>query len=109
MSPFAHRAFGSLRPQLFLVRTGRPHLYWPWWAFGLVASLACLAWGSARLITSRHLVLQMAVGSIAGILGSLWWWSSWEASSYSLLHGTIWGCLVGLGVWQAGRRAPAAP
>lgn len=84
-------------------------LYWPWWAFGLVASLACLAWGSARLITSRHAIAHMAAGSGAGVLGSLWWWSSWEDSPYSLLHGTIWGCLVGLGVWQAGRRAPASP
>lgn len=81
--------------------------YWPWWAFGIVATLACLGWGSARLIASRHLIVHMATGSIAGVLGSLWWWSSWEDSPYCLLHGTIWGCLVGLGVWKAGRSSPA--
>jgi hypothetical protein len=81
--------------------------YWPWWAFGLVAALSCLGWGAARLIGSSRLAVHLATGSVAGVLGSLWWWSSWEESLTCLLHGTLWGCLVGLGVWKAGQSSPA--
>jgi len=39
---------------------------------------------------------QMLAVSAAATLGSLWWWIEWGPWYFSLLHGTIWGALVGL-------------
>ena len=76
---------------------------WPLFAFGLVGVIACLGWGALRLLTSPRLGVHLAIGCAAGILGSLWWWIEWHYWAYSLLHGAIWGCLVGYGVWRASR------
>ena len=81
---------------------GAMRVAWPFCAFGLVALIACLAWGSLRLLTSRSLGLHMALGSAAGVLGSLWWWNGFEQTWFALPHGLLWGCCVGFGAWKAG-------
>ena len=79
-------------------------LYSPFPYFGLVAFayyiFRCFWRGQNRL--AEHLV----AGVSAGILGSLWWWIAWETWYFSILHGALWGVLVGVGAWKAseGRR-----
>jgi hypothetical protein len=70
--------------------------------FGLVAgayylslALFCRSGGSLRV----HVLCACA----GGILGSLWWWISSEPWYFSLLHGAIWGALVGTGAWTVRR------
>lgn len=72
--------------------------------FGLVTVIYYL-WlvtgGLARRALGVHLICACA----AGILGSLWWWISWKPWFLSLIHGTIWGMLVGYGTCIAVRAA----
>ncbi len=82
---------------------GAMRVTWPLMAFGLVALVACMAWGSLGLLSSRSLALHLAIGSAAGVLGSLWWWSGFEQTWFALPHGILWGCCVGFGAWKAGR------
>ena len=76
----------------------------PFLAFGLVASLyyACL---SLRPLQRARLSLHLLYAILAGVLGSLWWWISMETWSFSVLHGAIWGTLVGTGAWTVSRAA----
>ena len=76
---------------------------WPLCTFGCVAVIACLGWGSLRLLPSKHLLAHLAIGCAAGVIGSLWWWSGWEETWFAIPHGLLWGCAVGLGAWKAGR------
>lgn len=81
---------------------GAMRVTWPLMAFGLVALVACLAWGSLRLLSSPSLALHLAVGSAAGVLGSLWWWNGFDQTWFALPHGILWGCCAGFGAWKAG-------
>jgi hypothetical protein len=85
-------------------------LYWPvdrsWqaaWAPAVVyfggVSAFLYAWLLLRPVGSR-LLANMLAASGAGALGSLWWWISWGPWYLSVLHGAIWGCLVGAAVWE---------
>ena len=67
--------------------------------FGLVAFLYCLVpprWMPGTRVGASSLILASA----AGALGSLWWWLAYGPWYFSLLHGTIWGCAVGLAWWS---------
>src|SRR5260370_27595873 len=68
--------------------------------FGLVALIyyLCLALGR---FSRRCLGVPLLYACSAGVLGSLWWWVMWEPWYLSLIHGTIWGILVGYGTWRA--------
>ncbi len=79
--------------------------YWPFQAFGLVATAAFLGWAVFKLLRARRLLAQLLATIFAGMAGSLWWWLSMESHHwyYSLLHGTVWGSAVGLGVWSVYR------
>lgn len=72
-----------------------------WQVFGLVGLLYCGALSLLRqgLSSKRWVHLLMAITS--GSVGSLWWWISYKPWYFSLLHGTIWGSLVGYGVWRS--------
>jgi len=63
--------------------------------FGGVAGLLYLS-----LLLGRGAVIRpwfaIAFSISAGTLGSLWWWIEWGPWYFSLLHGSIWGLLVGL-------------
>jgi hypothetical protein len=70
-------------------------------SFGLVSLLLygglALSWWGA--IMSRPVGLSLGV--ISGVAGSLWFWcgvGSWPAA---LIHGAIWGALVGFGLWRS--------
>ncbi len=80
--------------------------FWPFQAFGLVAAIAFFGWGALKLLPAPRLMTHWLTAIAAGIGGSLWWWISMENGHwyYSLLHGTVWGSAVGLGVWSAGRK-----
>ncbi len=71
-------------------------LWSPLLYFGGVAGMF-YAWG----LLLEHRRVRRPWGTIlaagtAGTLGSLWWWIEWGPWYFSLLHGSLWGCLVGL-------------
>ncbi len=79
---------------------------WPFCYFGL-AGLLYYAWlNFGRGLASTRLSAQLAAGSLSGALGALWFWTNWGVWYFSLLHGTIWGCLVGYGVWRSQQGPP---
>jgi hypothetical protein len=67
--------------------------------FGLVALCyyLCLCFRRRR----DGLPIHIGAGTAAGVFGSLWWWIEWEPWYFSLVHGTLWGVLVGFGAWRA--------
>ena len=92
------------------------HLIWPFtsgvaglWrplqAFGLVTGIAYTLLAVCRGLTSRRLVIHLLIGIISGIGGSMWWWQDLGPGGWrtSLVHGCVWGALVGFGVWKAGK------
>lgn len=74
-------------------------LYGPLPYFGLVALVlyVCLSSWPRPSGLAGHLAAAVS----AGILGSLWWWIGWETWYFSILHGALWGLLVGIGAWKA--------
>ena len=71
----------------------------PLQVFGLVACSYCLVprrWTAHPRAGASSLI----VASVVGALGSLWWWLTVGPWYFSLLHGTIWGCALGLAWWS---------
>lgn len=70
--------------------------YAPFLLFGLVSVIyfLCLSFGGLQ----KGRVLHMACGACAGVGGSLWFWMDWGHEYNALIHGTIWGVLVGWGM-----------
>jgi hypothetical protein len=69
--------------------------------FGGVAGLLYLFLLLAGRAADRRPVAIVLAG-LAGALGSLWWWVEWETWYFSVLHGSVWGCLVGLALaWKS--------
>jgi hypothetical protein len=68
--------------------------------FGTVGAIAYL------FLTARGLgrsgAQTAALVACAGALGSLWWWLEFGPWYFALIHGTIWGVLVGWGVSRMG-------
>ena len=87
--------------------SGMEWLMFPLRSFGLVASCVVLALDLARRSPGTPRWEYLAAGSLSGSLGSLWWWSQIGMWHFSLLHGAIWGALVGYGIWKAQRLEPA--
>jgi hypothetical protein len=54
---------------------------------------------------ARGGVSSVLIATAAGVLGSLSWWLAYGPWYFSVFHGTIWGCAVGLASWSfaAGR------
>ncbi len=98
-------------PNFYLFRGSNlldsPGFIWPYTAFGLVALIAAFLWGLLAWIEREGRAWHLAAGCLAGTLGSLWWWITWEHPFYSLLHGCVWGLLVGWGVLRAKRPSTA--
>ncbi len=87
--PFAH---GTLLELLWL-----PLMY-----FGLVSCMYALLSAMFRKSSAMHALWPfLLVCCASGVLGSLWWWIGWKPWYFSLIHGTIWGALVGFGVWKS--------
>jgi len=74
-------------------------LYAPFAYFGLVALLYYV--GLCFWPGKSSLAAHLGAAISAGILGSLWWWIGWETWHFSILHGALWGLLVGVGGWKA--------
>jgi hypothetical protein len=68
--------------------------------FGLVALVyyVAVAWGWTK---GRRLAAHVASASAAGMLGSFWWWLAMGSWYFAILHGAIWGTLVGVAAWSA--------
>ncbi len=70
-------------------------------AFGGVTVLLYL-W----LLQNRRnsgMLRSVGVSCFAGMAGgSLWWWASWGPWTFSLLHGGLWGTLIGLAIGRCG-------
>lgn len=67
--------------------------------FGLVSVIYFLGLSFGGLRPGR--VRHVAYGVCAGVLGSLWWWVEFGPWYFALIHGSIWGLLVGLGAHAA--------
>lgn len=82
--PFRHVSFDTI--------------WWPFCHFGLVSIIyfLCLSLGGVK----RHMKWHVAYGVSAGVLGSLWWWTLWHRWYFALIHGAIWGILVGLAAYK---------
>jgi hypothetical protein len=88
--------------------SGPEPLYMPLQFFGFVpVAHGLLSWAAERAGRSGR-EATLAVWAGAGALGSLWWWIGWRPWHFSLIHGTIWGLLVGGAVWRAGLSFRAA-
>ena len=74
-----------------------------WQYFGLVGMLCFAGLQLLRRASPNPRWVFLAVGIASGCLGSLWWWIEMKPWYFSLLHGTIWGSLVGFGIWTSRR------
>jgi hypothetical protein len=74
--------------------------------FGGVAALLYL--GVAHTPTRPLSGKALIVAITAGVLGSLWFWIG-DQWYFSLLHGAVWGCLVGLALSKTGILPDAVP
>ena len=103
--PLNHSAFEAswVESLLWPVRGGWNGVHTPYCFFGLVPVVYLLLTTLQPVCEHRSLVRQIARGCAAGILGSLWFWVSWEAWYFSPLHGAIWGVCVGVGAWASSR------
>src|SRR5262245_60303521 len=79
----------------------------PFEFFGFVALFYYLA-VAFLLVGARSLRRHVGLGCAAGIAGSLWVWGLAGAWYSSVLHGAVWGTLVGIGAWSGRRKAEAA-
>lgn len=77
----------------------------PYICFGLVGLVNYFFLNLRRQLTAKKLVRHLIVGCGSGTVGSLWFWITFQAWQFSLIHGMIWGSLVGFGVWKAQRVA----
>ena len=70
--------------------------------FGVVVGLlyGSLLLAKRSVDPGRMLILGAIM---AGTLGSLWWWIEWGPWYFSILHGSIWGGLVGLALSRGNR------
>ena len=92
------------------------HLFWPlrggdfkeavfglWQYFGIVSAVYYLCLNLGRRLSDRRLIVHLAIATLSGSLGSLWWWIEFKPWYFSVIHGMIWGSLVGFGVWKSQR------
>jgi hypothetical protein len=74
-----------------------PGVIWaPFAYFGLVSALLFLL--RIRVGAVGGVVRQVSCATVAGVMGSLWFWIDSEPWYFAPIHGTIWGVLVGLGL-----------
>jgi hypothetical protein len=76
-------------------------VWMPFCEFGLVAVVYHIGLLLYRRRSPMGLAAHLLLATLSGILGSLWWWAGWEPWYFSLLHGPIWGSLVGFGAWKS--------
>ncbi len=74
------------------------NIFAPYKVFGLVGLIYYFLLVIFGVLYERRLWVHISCSILSGILGSLWFWIE-EAWYLSILHGTIWGILVGLGTW----------
>lgn len=77
-------------------------LWSPYSFFGCVGFVSYFFLNLCRQLVAKRLTVHLVIGGLSGFLGSLWFWTALTQQWYiSLLHGTIWGSLVGFGVWKS--------
>ena len=72
----------------------------PLWA-GSVGGVYYGVLSIGRGISSLSLRTHLLLSSFSACMGSLAWWMAWQPWYFSLIHGIIWGSLVGYGVWKS--------
>ena len=84
------------------VERGWDILWWPFPYFGLVGVVyALLVLLAEEFIANHRRIAYPIICSVSGVLGSLLWWMGWKPWWFAVLHGAIWGLLVGFGVWKS--------
>jgi hypothetical protein len=87
---------------------GKPGFDVAWTPFAYFGVVSALLFLSLCVCGSRRSgVIQAACGSGAGVLGSLWFWSEFQPWYFAAIHGTVWGLLVGWGVFLANQSSHA--
>ena len=80
-------------------------LWAPYTSFGLVAVAYYALLILCRQLSTPSLFRHLLMGSVSAAAGSLWWWITYRPWYFSLLHGAVWGSLIGFGVWKSQRIA----
>lgn len=79
-----------------------PAILGPLQYFGLVALFYYVAI-ALYFARRRSLIAHVLLASAAGVCGSLWWWTTVGPWYFSVLHGAIWGAVVGIAASSACR------
>ena len=72
----------------------------PFLAFGAIGALYVFLLAVCRQLSAKSLGVHLLMAIASGCVGALYWWVAWGPLYFSLLHGAIWGSLVGFGVWK---------
>ena len=72
--------------------------------FGLVTACYCMSLCIRDAQFRGPRFYHLLRGIVSGVAGSLWFWVHSERWYFSLIHGAIWGSLVGFGVWKSIQR-----
>ncbi len=78
----------------------------PYLCFGLVGVVYFFLLTICQGLAVKRLSVHLLLGSVSGTLGSLGFWLPFEPWYLSVLHGTTWGTLVGLGMWKSQLASP---
>jgi hypothetical protein len=85
-----------------------PQALWvPFVYFGLVAVIYYL-WLATHGRNAGTVWASLAGACAAGTLGSLWFWILFERWYFSVIHGVLWGVLVGVGAGSNRARTAVA-
>jgi hypothetical protein len=89
-------------PSLIWPLGGSPsNLYAPWFFFGFVGLVYYYILNIREQLNSKKLARHLVWGGLSGILGACGWWLELLHSPVlPLVHGPIWGLLVGFGIWK---------
>ena len=92
-----------------LVWPFRQEWWGPWLQFGLVTAIYTAALSLRSGWPGARLVPHLLCGIVSGVAGSLWWWIMSKPWYFSIIHGTIWGALVGYAAWTCEKNSHASP
>jgi hypothetical protein len=106
--PLALSAFGEGLPRALIwpLEDGasrRIALWSPFFFFGSVAALLCLWLSYAH--RGRSATAHVLAAAAAAAAGSLWWWAVWKPWYFCLLHGAVWGGLLGMALARSASAA----
>lgn len=98
--PFITKVAVAIRPLTFATESEFEALSL---LFGFGALTYYFLLAVCRGLRARWLLAHIIMACSSGVLGLLVWWVKDKPWYLGVIHGTIWGSLVGFGVWKAQR------